>query len=71
VRLIPQRLGDLEWINVGLDRVPPLGLVASAMDLPMMGPAQRNAELIADLATHGLGLCMAQMMRVGRPPVAQ
>ena len=36
-----------------------------------MGPAQRDGELVADLAAHGLGLGMAQMMRIGRPAVAK
>ena len=37
------------------------------MDLPMMSSAQRDCELVADLAAKGWRLCKLQVVSVGGP----
>ena len=46
------RCGD----GIDSPSLPPSGFVSEAMDVTVMGPAQRHRELIADLASHGAGL---------------
>ena len=48
--LQPQRASGDGRIDTGL--IPPGGFIAAAMDLAMMSPAERNRELIADLAAE-------------------
>src|SRR6516162_9902037 len=64
MRLLPESLGDFEWLDIEL--LPPGGLIAGLMQLTMMTPAERNGELIAHLQPDGSGLGEAQVMRVGR-----
>ena len=40
------------------------------MHLAMMTTAERNRELIADLAVEGRRLCKTDMMRIGGTPAA-
>src|SRR5438128_2661560 len=52
-----------------LDRVdahflPPCGLVAGPVERPMMATANRDRELVTDLATEGAGLREANVMGV-------
>jgi hypothetical protein len=49
---------------------PPCGFVAAAVNLAMMSPAQRDRELVADLASQGSTLCEAQMVGIRRLPAA-
>ena len=51
---------------------PPSLFVTKAMVVPVMGPAQRYGEFVADLAPHRAGLSEAQMVRVcGASPTNQ
>ncbi len=50
--------------------LPPGGLITVPVQLAMMGPAHRNGELIADLASQGPRLGKAQMVGVGRSSTA-
>ena len=43
---------------------PPRGFIAAAMDLAMMTSAQRDSELIADLAPESSALREAEVMSV-------
>src|SRR5450631_3131208 len=43
---------------------PPGGLVAKAMIVPVMGPAERDREFVADFASHRAGLSESQMVGV-------
>ena len=52
-------------VNAGI--FPPCGLIAGAMDLAMMAPAQRHGELITDLAAQRAVLREAQVVGVCRP----
>ena len=61
--LSPEPVGDGDGIDAHLQ--PPFLFFGGAMDLPMMHPAERHRELIADLAAECPGLCEAQMMGVG------
>src|SRR6516162_5404497 len=66
MRLLPESLGDFEWLDIEL--LPPGGLIAGLMQLTMMTSAERNGELIAHLQPDGSGLGEAQVMRVRRLP---
>ena len=44
---------------------PPGSLVTAVMDFAMMSTAQRDRELVADLAAKRLQLCKLQMVSVG------
>ena len=68
MRLQPKRAGLDGRINAGLP--PPIGLLPAAVQLAMVTPAQRDSELIADLAPEGRMLCKSQVMRVRGPPAA-
>ena len=46
--------------------VPPYGLVAGAVQLAMMSPAQRHGELVTNLLSHRTALSKAQMVRIRR-----
>ena len=70
-RLLPQSFGDFEWVDVAIDRAPPLGFVTSPMDLPVMGPAKRDSEFVADFAADGSGLRKSQVMSVRRLAIAE
>ena len=62
MRLQPQRAGNDIRVDTGL--LPPRGFIATAMDLPMMAPAQRHGELIADLASERAVLREAKVMGI-------
>src|SRR4029079_10602706 len=53
-----------QGLDAGL--FPPRGLVTMPMDLAVMQPANRDRELVADLAPKRTGLGKAQVMWVGR-----
>src|ERR1035437_9336242 len=63
VRLLPKPLGDLQCIDVEV--LPPDHFIASLMQLPMMAPAERYGELVADFETERSGLGRPQVMRIG------
>ena len=63
-RFQPQRAGRNGWIEPGL--FPPRSFIAVPMHLAMVSSAQRDCELIADLAAESPGLGEAEMMRVRR-----
>jgi hypothetical protein len=54
VRLFPELVGNLDRVDAGVP--PPRALVACAMHRPMMAAAERDRELIADLAAERTGL---------------
>ena len=64
----PKRFCNRERTN--LEGIPPNGLIAGLMKLPVMTATERDGELIADFKADGSGLRKAQMMRVGRLPPA-
>ena len=61
--LFPEPAGDLDRINIGL--LPPRALVACAMHCPMMPAAERDRELIADLAAKRTGLGKSEVVGIG------
>ena len=63
MRFKPQGARRHDRINTRL--VPPCRLVAGAMDFAMVATAQRDGELIADLAAERSTLRETQMMGVG------
>ena len=70
VRLEPERAGGADGIDPGI--LPPCGFVAAAVDLAMMAAAQRDGELIADLASERAVLREPKMMRIrGLAPTNQ
>lgn len=71
VRLLPQSLCDLEWIDIAVHCAPPFRFIAGSMDLSMMGPTKRNREFVAHLAAHRHRLGVPQVVGIGRPSVAQ
>ena len=62
MRLEPQAPGSGEWIDSGL--APPFGFIAIAVELTMMPAAQRDGELIADLAAKCTALREAQVVGI-------
>ena len=69
MRLKPQSPRCRKWVDSRL--APPLRFIAIAMQLMMMPAAQRNRELIADLAPECPALREAQVMGIARPPAFQ
>src|SRR6516162_2837156 len=63
VRLLPELASYLDWIDA--DAFPPCLLVSSPMGCAVVGAAERDCELIADLAAERARLREAQVMRVG------
>jgi len=63
VRLLPKPFGDGEGVYAHV--VPPGSFVAGVVKLAMMGAAEWDGELVADLAAERLLLGKADMMRVG------
>jgi hypothetical protein len=59
----PERASADGWINT--DLVPPSRLIATAMDLAMMSPAEGYDKLVANFAAKGRRLRNAQMMGIG------
>jgi hypothetical protein len=66
MRLIPEALGNLEWIDSPV--LPPGHFVARTMQFPVMPAAERDREFIAHLETNGSGLRKPQVMGIGRLP---
>ena len=66
--LKPKCSGRDDRINT--DVCPPNGFVATAVDLAMVPAAQRDDELIADLAAERPSLGKSQMVSVRRPSAA-
>jgi hypothetical protein len=66
--LKPQRASGCGWINAGAR--PPNGFVATAVDVAMVPAAERDGELVADLAAERSGLGKSQMVGVRRPSAA-
>ena len=58
----PQHVGGDGRVHPSIP--PPCGLVAAAVNFTMVSPAQRNGELIADLASERAVLCEPQVMGV-------
>ena len=46
--------------------LPPAPLVAGAVRLTVMNPAQRNSEFVADLVAQSSPLCESEVMGIGR-----
>src|SRR5262245_40261279 len=68
-RLLPEPASNLDRVNTGVP--PPRALVARAMHRTMMPAAERDRELIADLAAEGTGLREPEMMGVRGLAAAQ
>src|SRR5579862_3276460 len=68
MRFEPERSGCERRINPGL--APPRGFVAVAMDITMVAAAERDGELVADLAAERAALREAQMVSVAWLPTA-
>ena len=64
----PQRPSVDRWINS--EFCPPSRFIPTSMHFAMMPTAERDRELIADLAAEGRRLCKTEMMRIGGPPAA-
>jgi hypothetical protein len=63
MRFEPERTGGGRRINASL--LPPCLLIAMAMDLAMMAPAEWYDEFIASFPPKRPVLCKAQVMRIG------
>ena len=50
--------------------LPPGDLVVETMDVAVVGPAQRDGKLVADLAPHGAGLGELQVVGISGAPCA-
>jgi hypothetical protein len=61
---LPKGACDLERIDPG--RPPPLRLIARAVELAVVQPAEWNRKFIADLAAQRRSLGEAEVMRFGR-----
>ena len=59
---------DLSGINCGL--VPPCRFITVTMQFAMVASAERDGELVTDLAAERAALCEAEVMGVGRLPSA-
>ena len=57
MRLEPELAGSRYWIEGGL--APPLGFIAVSVELVVMSAAERDGELVADLAAECAALCEA------------
>src|SRR5262249_33094868 len=66
--LTPQFLRDRESVDASL--LPPLRLVARAVQGAVMQSANRNRELVAHFAANGAQLGKAEVMCVARPAAA-
>ena len=64
MRLKPQGPSSDKWIDSGF--APPFGFIAIAVELTMMAAAQRDGELVADLAPKRTTLREAEVMRIAR-----
>src|ERR1700688_3846218 len=62
--MLPEPFGQGEWLNV--DNLPPCDLLTMPVQRTVMDPAQRDSELVADLAAECARLGKTQMMRVRR-----
>jgi hypothetical protein len=60
--LLPKSFGDLQGIDLQI--FPKSGFVPGLMNLAVVSAAERDGELVADLATERLRLAKAQVMRV-------
>ena len=62
----PQPLRDFHRIYAR--RFPPLLFITTAVEIPVVNPAQRHDELVADLAPKGARLPKLDVMGVGWTP---
>jgi hypothetical protein len=60
--LLPQLQGYGQRVDI--DPVPPHFLIAMLVQFPMMQPAERDGEFVADLAPQRARLCKAQMVSI-------
>ena len=68
--LQPQCSGDRGWLDASLN--PPSFFISVAMNVAVMTAAERDGELVADLAAEGAALCEAQVVGVaGLAPADQ
>jgi hypothetical protein len=65
---LPQLMSYYDRINAVAP--PPCDLVAVSMKRPMVTPAQRHGEFIANPASEGARLCEPQVMCIRRAPPA-
>jgi len=68
MRLPPQFFRDRSRIDSGL--LPPCRFITVTMQFAMVSAAERDGELVTDLAAERSALCEAEVMGVGRLPFA-
>ena len=56
--------------GIDLEAFPPGNFIAGLMELPVMAPAERDGELVADFNPQCARLREAQMVRVARMATA-
>jgi hypothetical protein len=61
-------MGNRDCVNAG--RLPPRRLIAMPVNLTMVRAAERHHVLVADLPAQRSGLHEAEVMRLGRLPLA-
>ena len=66
--MLPEPERDWKRINVNL--VPPRCLITLAMKLAVVGPTNRDGELIADSVSECTRLHKREVMRIRRRPAA-
>jgi hypothetical protein len=64
----PQRAHNHSCID--LMPFPPGRFITAAVDFPMVPATHWYRELIAHFACHGAALCVAKVVRIGRPAPA-
>ena len=68
--MCPQPKGASCGGSIDTELAPPSSLVPAAVYLAMMAAAERDGELVADLAAERRCLRKAQMMGIGGPAAA-
>jgi hypothetical protein len=56
---------ECDWKRIDVELPPPCGLVTRAMQLAMVGPADRHDELVAHSASERTRLGEGQVVRIG------
>ena len=61
---------ERDWKRINVEPPPPCGLVARAMKLAVMNPADRDRELVTHSASKRARLCKREVMRIRRHAAA-
>jgi hypothetical protein len=62
-RLLPEP--ERDWKRIDVELLPPCGLIARAMKLAVMDPANRNSKLVAHSVSKPTRLGKREVMRIG------